>query len=660
MAGILVFLLTFFATQSVVQTAWYYTGAKLGIWSDVVSFVVAGVVTFLITRRGRGSFSPYQGETKRGLWRGLSLLFLIPSLLAFFFAIWSALHAATTNSIRTPWPLMMHGTLLAIAMIFLCAIFAAWRTKSATVTAIISGLAILSIALIAPIVYKLGFGFDGFLHRASEQILLQTGTLVPRPAYYIGQYVFVTWLTRLSHLPLNLIDTYLVPVLSFFIPFAVLIASPKKNARWMVAASMLFIPLSIFISTTPQSLAYVLGFIAICLALSSYLSSSGEQRRDPGIHPMDSSFHWNDRKISAILVGLWAVATHPLAGLPLFGAMVLILIHDRSRARRWTVPVLIATILSVPLAFALNSLISHAQVHWNFGFLLHASTYAALFGGLIAIPANHLTLWADWAAMVQFFSPVFLIALAVFAIAKDATKRRLWILLSVTSLGLALAGLFLRAAGDFAFLIDYERGNFADRLFVIAGLILLVPALNGFAGLMDSSASWRIHRNDKRKILNCALVIIGGFWLAGLAYLALPRNDATIVGHGWSVGQADREAVRRIDHDAGGQPYTVLADQTVSAAAVEAFGFKRYAGDVFFYPIPTGGPLYQVYLDMTKQPSRELVAQAASLGQSRLVYVVLNNYWWNAETVAEALRKISDRWTQINNGTVRIYRFEIK
>jgi len=378
------------------------------------------------------------------------------------------------------------------------------------------------------------------------------------------------------------------------------------------------------------------------------------------------------------MVALWTIAAHPLAGLPLFGATILILMNNSPcplfpkervltspfwkggmRELAPTLVVYLFTIFSVPCAFALNTLISHAAVNWNLGALFHASPYANLLSSIV-FPLNHLALWADWGVMVQFLFPLLLAYLLFLAIAKNGLYRRLWILLSSTGAGLMLAGFFLRATGGFSFLIDYERGNFADRLFVIAALVLLMPALNGFAILMDSSASWRMRGNDKSKLLIAALLTIGAFWMAGQAYLALPRHDATITGHGWSVGTADQKAVKWIEADANGQPYTVLANQTVSAAAVEAFGFKRYVSDIFYYPIPTGGPLYQLYLKATSEPTRDIVKQAADLGHSRLVYVVLNNYWWDAARVTESLRQIADLSTTIGDGAVTIYRFDTK
>jgi hypothetical protein len=100
----------------------------------------------------------------------------------------------------------------------------------------------------------------------------------------------------------------------------------------------------------------------------------------------------------------------------------------------------------------------------------------------------------------------------------------------------------------------------------------------------------------------------------------------------------------------------------VSAAAVATLGFKRYAGDVFFYPIPTGGPLYETYLRMTYQePSRETVADAAKLAKTDLVYVVINDYWWRSQPVSEEIRGIADMDWGIGGDPwkVQVYRFDL-
>ena len=56
----------------------------------------------------------------------------------------------------------------------------------------------------------------------------------------------------------------------------------------------------------------------------------------------------------------------------------------------------------------------------------------------------------------------------------------------------------------------------------------------------------------------------------------------------------------------GVSPYIVLANQSVSAAALLRFGFHTYYGAQFYYAIPTGAPLYQSYLDMVYRGATRL------------------------------------------------------
>ena len=53
------------------------------------------------------------------------------------------------------------------------------------------------------------------------------------------------------------------------------------------------------------------------------------------------------------------------------------------------------------------------------------------------------------------------------------------------------------------------------------------------------------------------------------------------------------------------RPYAVPArTRARRRRAVREFGFKRYVDDVFYYPIPTGGPLYEQFLQLVCTASR--------------------------------------------------------
>jgi hypothetical protein len=563
------------------------------------------------------------------LWIAVSVL---PALIAFGFVVRGAISQATDISIRTPWPLLPPGTLLALAIIPLCAWLAAWKTNRRWVTALLVSLALVSVAVISPLLYRIGYGFDGFLHVATERIVLETGTLEPKPLYYMGQYVFVTWLSRLTSLPVEIVDRFLVTIVLASLPLFFFYGR-NASRRWEDAALLLFLPLAPFVATTPQSFAYVCGLGAILLSLGGK------------VHP-----------IMSLSMAAWSLAIHPLAGLPLAGATVALqwLNWRKTDALRSPITWLLtlAAAAAVPLAFLVISRGASTGIEWDFSRVVDVKTWIASFTALVP-PRNRVALWPDWTALVLFLAPLFAIASALVAIWRDDEQRDRWVVLTVIGAGTALGGFLMRAAGDFAFLIDYERGNYADRLFLVGFLLILPAAAVG-------AARW-LAKLETAPALSAATVLIGLVaWHGAQAHAALPRHNAAAASYGWSVGRGDVEAVRWIESDAQGATYTVLANQSVSAAAVREFGFKRYHHDVFYYPIPTGGVLYQHFLEAVgREQALEPIREAAQLTDASVIYVVVNDYWWDAERVAEDLSIIADKETTTSDGRVRVFRFNL-
>ena len=66
---------------------------------------------------------------------------------------------------------------------------------------------------------------------------------------------------------------------------------------------------------------------------------------------------------------------------------------------------------------------------------------------------------------------------------------------------------------------------------------------------------------------------------------------------------------------------------------------------MFYYPVPTGGPLYQIFLRMIEEnPTRELAMEAMNVTGVNRVYFVVNEYWWSAETAIERARVQTDEY----------------
>ena len=563
---------------------------------------------------------------------------MLPALIAFGFVLRGAVTQATDISIRTPWPLLPSETLLALALIPLCAWLAAWKANRRWVTTLLIALALVSVAAVSPLLYRIGYGFDGFLHVATERIVLETGTLEPKPLYYMGQYVFVTWLSRFTSLPVEVADRFLVAGALAFLPLFFLYGRVAAR-RFEDAALLLFLPLAPFVATTPQSFAYVCGVGAVLLSLGGK------------VHPA-----------AGLSMAAWSLAIHPLAGLPLAGATVALQWVNVRQERALRSPITwlltIAAAAAVPLAFLVISRGASTGIEWDFSRIIDVRTWTESFVAL-APPRNRIALWPDWTALVLFLAPLLAVAAALVAIWRDKEQRHRWIVLTVIGAGTALGGFLMRAAGDFAFLIDYERGNYADRLFLV-GLLLVLPAAT------VGAARW-LAKLETAPALSATVALIGLVaWHGAQAHAALPRHDAAAASYGWSVGRGDVEAVRWIDSDAQGAAYTVLANQSVSAAAVRELGFKRYhpstgSGQaLFYYPIPTGGELYQYFLEAVgREQALEPIREAGQRTAASVVYVVVNDYWWDAERVAEELSTLADKETTTSDGRVRIFRFNL-
>ncbi len=626
---------TILAGQAILQTAWYYAGGTLNALADGLglggSILVIGLLVHLqTTTHHETERTPAESiKAPEATWSTLALLSFVSAVL--FLLVTTALRA-TTASINSPWNLFPGGTFIAIAVLFASSFLASLKSRTLIVVACVGG-TLLALASLTPLLYPLGYGFDGFLHRASEAVILETGTLTPAPPSYIGQYTFITWLSRVLRIPHTISDLWFVGALGLLLPLAATQLGTKRRGLFTIVSLLLVLPLNIFSATTPQNVAYVLGVLALL-----WLIPSEQEETTPLVVP-------------GAFLG-WSLATHPLAGLPFAFAGVAILAQRLKR--RWLAHALtglslLGSLLAVPLAFSLRAFLQTGNWSWNW--LRTIPSSLGWFVNRLTPPATHLALWPDWANWQVYLLTFFLLGAALFAVTQDLARRKYWlslITLSFTAIG---SSWLLQLSGDFSFLISYERQDYAGRLLIVAQLFLIPAAIVGLGYWFE-----RIERTHPR--MRAAALLFALAWFSANVYNMLPRNDAAAIGHGWNVGRSDVEAVKFIDKQASGQDYTVLANQTVSAAAISEFGFKRYVGDVFFYPIPTGGPLYEQFLQMMNRPDRDIAQEAATLGQSKLVYVVVNQYWFKSEQIIERLKAIADRTWNVERGTAYIFLFD--
>jgi hypothetical protein len=207
---------------------------------------------------------------------------------------------------------------------------------------------------------------------------------------------------------------------------------------------------------------------------------------------------------------------------------------------------------------------------------------------------------------------------------------------------------------EFSFLIDYERDNYSHRILIVA-IIFFLP----FIWL--SLSKWLFLLSQKTNIYKYTFIIIGALAITATLYFSYPRFDRYHNSHGYSVSASDIKAVEWINQDPEGD-YVVLANQQVGAASLSINGFKKYfqsdQGEIFYYPIPTGGPLYQIYLDMVyEEANRANALRASEITGADTVYFVLNKYWWASPKIANEARQEAIHIENIDQGNVLIYKY---
>ncbi len=465
--------------------------------------------------------------------------------------------------------------------------------------------------------YALGYGFDGFIHRATMETILRDGVIFPRTPYYIGAYMLEVALTMVTHARLFIVDQWFVPIATALtIPFALFVA----GIRTRVSLLLLTLPLAFFITTTPQSI----GLLFLILSFA-YANATTKNWRT-----------W----LLAYLLAAAACAAHPIAGIP---ALLLITI-----TWAWSKYRIAAIVLAALGSLALPTIFIIAQ-----GARISWASIRDMLNALVAapelVPGVSMPLQFSY-TYLHIALPIAIAALTIYAWRTQRAHITHSILGAMSCLG---ASLFLRCL-TYRNVISYEQRAFSDRLFTIA-IIALLPAVA--IAITHIATTWHWDRRSRIGFAIYFAITATASW-----YLTYPRVDVVDRSKGYSTSATDFATVAAIDRDASGTAsYIVLTNQAVSAAAVATFGFHptvQLAGtEQFIYPIPTGGPLYPYYLQMVYEaPTRAHALEAATAAGVERVYLVITPYWHNARQLLEDARSEADDTFAV--GANRVFVFQ--
>ncbi len=584
---------------------------------------------------------------------------------------------------------------------------------------------------LALLVYRIGYGFDPFIHRATEKIIFETGSLTPPPLSYLGQYVLVVFLSKVTLIPLPLIDLWLLPILaSILIPligfFTLKNYFQKTHLLSITILSLLIIPPSLFIATIPLSLANLFYLILVLLSLS-YLHRC-----------VPLSLLWG--------IALCILFIHPITGIPALMLLSYISVQNNTSpriSRILTILISILGALGLPAAIMIANRL--------YGGITPVSADAFHLPSLIPRYLPFLSLAHTGELWMRSLPLLFFIgAVAGTYLLLRRKENKYPLALWLTALVLFINYLFIRTLPLTA-MIAYERPEFTERILDLMGLTLLPFFLFNLHQLFSLLFSLSYHyyrdevnrqseiqpqpdhleparawlsdvrrteqgrelsaashagveqerevncftssqrdgqtsvcntglpRNDKRvwrgwverlmTMLQPRLLIVLLFFTCLITisfYYTYPRVDAFAKSRGFSVSQTDIDTAHWINDDAESEPYIVLSNQSVAAAALQEFGFKKYfklkncqtadCQSIFYYPVPTSSPLYQYYLDMVYQEaSRMTVENAMDLVGVTRAYFVLNYYWLDAEKIATRASLDADQTAAVGSTKVFVY-----
>jgi len=540
---------------------------------------------------------------------------------------------STPNSIISPWieiPDYFHILYLLATLALLLNI-----VKKNHLSTLLMTIHYIITFSVAAFVYKLGYGFDPYIHEATINHIIQNGFIAPKTFYYAGYYSLVIALHKIFLIPVFFLNKFIVPIMAgLFLPITI-ISTLKHwldNERKIkfTAFALLILPFNIFILSTPQNLAYLFLLFAVLLSLTckNYLDL-----------------------ILIYLLAFSAFIIQPIAGIPalILAAYLTIFNFDNESKKTYLYSGLfLISSFTLPLLFLT---LNKNNLNFNpvtFSQLFNWSKFAFI------IPQQQ-NIWLNTVYLFGFNWRYLLISLTIVGtyLAWKNKKNFPHYFIYSLMLSSSLISYFFILLQPFEFLIDYERSSYANRLLVVAVIFAVPMIILTFYKI----ASDIMHQNKVVKIiLTSALSII----ILISLYNSYPRFDNYFNSHGTSTSLHDVKAVQWINNDAQGD-YIVLANQQVSAAALHEFEFKKYYAvnneDVFYYSIPTGGILYEHYLKMIyEKPSKENADKAMDIVGAQTLYFVLNKYWWAFPKILEEAKNEADSFENINN-EVYIFRY---
>ena len=631
-------ILVLIAGLSIMTTAVYYLYAI----TTVTIFIPLALSLLVFFKK---SPKPEQKgeELKESTFRVKPLLLLVLSLMIEGFLFKTLILNGTTDLLVSPWQTLEAWFFIVYALATIMVIYTSSQTHSALARYSLISLHLFLGFSIAAIIYIYGFGFDGFIHRATEMWIKERGFILPKTPYYIGQYSFIVFLSHLSAVPIFFLDIFYLPLsaaLTLPVVFATVV---KKNFQIpeQVAVHMVWlIPFLYLLSlnlTTPHNIV-LLFMVILMLCIFGYL-------------------HTHFPVFVIITIAFAAALTHPLLGIPLVLFTIAAIGIKQSRKKTggiWLILCIAGITLTPILLFGLNNLF---QGH-GFATMQNPLEHTGAFIELLKRPywyAKNSTLLLEVVYAWQWTIPVMAMVVGLVGFRMWGKKTTASSLFLGGWISFILAAWLLRTTITFPGVSVAEQGNYPYRLLATSILFLLPSMIGGVVTI------WQKIEPKKSWLKFGALACVGLALMFSL-YFSYPQRNQKARFPGFNVTKTDFQTVQTIHNDNPRYDYVVLSNILTGAAALTEYGFVQYfptnQGELFYYSVPSGGPLAHLYGRMLYEGQKqEYMLQAMDLVNVNKAYFVINSYWANFDTITEGAKKTADSWQSIDGGKAMVFTY---
>ncbi len=552
----------------------------------------------------------------------------------------------TTEVVASPWHVVSPWFFLLYAITTGFSITAAYTARTAIERTTLITLYLFTTFSVAAIIYPLGYGFDAFVHRATEAWIRMNGFILPKQPYYIGQYSLVTFLSHITELPIKWIDIFLVPLLAArTLPIVVEYALHQAHAipKKISVLLTLLIPFLFYFSfnlTTPHNLVLLLTILSILFTYTALYTKNT----------------WT----LPFLLAIAALVTHPLLGAPLF--IFVCVSFVTSKMTRGNMPFANGILQCIVISLLLPVLFLLQQYLGGHALPTFVNPFTKIpdFLALIARPYWYadsspiiFEMLYTWQGLI---TPAFIL-LAIIGLIKNKAQTKINFLFITMTIGLIIDAWILRSVIVFPNVIVYEQGDYPLRLLKSSLLFLIPFAMYGLYTLYTFAID---AIKNKKQLVKISSVILISILLTLSFYLSYPQKNPKARFPGFNVSQSDVNAVHWIHDRHTDYEYIVLANQLVSAAALTEYSFAQNfnstLGELFYYAVPTGGPLYQYYGKMMYEgQKREYMLGAMDLAGVNTAYFVVNKYWANSEKIIAGAKLSADEWKEVDGGDIWVF-----